>query len=82
MKYLGLAYYSPERFTAMSPEAVDALVSQCPALYEKMRATGKVLVSEASGSGTFLLGGGSETSDHFQGDLRRRLSRLATCAPS
>lgn len=45
MKYLGLAYYSPDKFAAMTPEAVDALVSQCPALDEKMRATGKVLVS-------------------------------------
>lgn len=49
MKYLGLAYYSPEKFAAMSPEAVDALVSQCPALDEKMRATGKVLVSASLG---------------------------------
>jgi hypothetical protein len=45
MKYLGLAYYSPEKFAAMTPEAVDALVGQCPALDEKMRATGKVLVA-------------------------------------
>ena len=37
MKYLGLAYYSPEKFAAMSPEAVDALVSQCPALDEKIK---------------------------------------------
>lgn len=49
MKYLGLAYYSPEKFAAMSPEDVDALVSQCPALDEKMRATGKVLVSASLG---------------------------------
>jgi hypothetical protein len=49
MKYLGLAYYSPEKFAAMSPEAVDALVSQCPALDEKMRATGKLLVSASLG---------------------------------
>jgi hypothetical protein len=45
MKYLGLAYYNPEKFAAMSPEAVDALVGQCPALDETMRATGKVLVA-------------------------------------
>lgn len=49
MKYLGLAYYSPEKFAAMSPEAIDALVSQCPALDEKMRATGKVLVAASLG---------------------------------
>ncbi len=45
MKYLGLAYYAPEKFAAMAPADVQALVSQCPALDEKMRATGKVLVS-------------------------------------
>jgi hypothetical protein len=49
MKYLGLAYYSPEKFAAMTPDAVDALVSQCPALDEKMRATGEMLVSASLG---------------------------------
>lgn len=49
MKYLGLAYFTPERFAAMPPEDVKALVSQCPALDEKMRATGKVLVSASLG---------------------------------
>ena len=42
MKYLGLAYFSPEKFAAMSPSDVEALESQCPALDEKMLATGKV----------------------------------------
>lgn len=45
MKYLGLAYWNPEKFAAMAPEDVQALVSQCPPLDEKMRATGKMLVS-------------------------------------
>ncbi|MDP3167649.1 MAG: YciI family protein [Hydrogenophaga sp.] len=45
MKYLGLAYYNPEKFAAMAPDDVQALVSQCPPMDEKMRATGKVLVS-------------------------------------
>lgn len=45
MKYLGLAYYDPGRFAAMAPADVRALVSQCPALDEKMRATGKVRVA-------------------------------------
>ncbi|WP_343637271.1 YciI family protein [Roseateles sp.] len=49
MKYLGLAYFTPEKFAQMSPEDVKALVSQCPALDEKMRATGKVLVSASLG---------------------------------
>lgn len=45
MKYLGLAYYTPEKFATMAPDDVQQLVGQCPALDEKMRATGKVLVS-------------------------------------
>lgn len=49
MKYLGLAYFTPEKFAAMSPDDVKALVSQCPALDEKMRATGKMLVSASLG---------------------------------
>ncbi|HEX7814582.1 YciI family protein [Dyella sp.] len=49
MKYLGLAYFTPEKFAAMTPEEVKSLVSQCPALDEKMRATGKLLVSASLG---------------------------------
>ena len=49
MKYLGLAYYTPEQFAAMALDDVKALVSQCPPLDEKMRATGKVLVSASLG---------------------------------
>lgn len=49
MKYLGLAYFTPDKFAAMPPGDVEALVSQCPALDEKMRATGKVLVSASLG---------------------------------
>ncbi|KGQ19280.1 hypothetical protein LF41_2926 [Lysobacter dokdonensis DS-58] len=49
MKYLGLAYFTPDKFAAMSPDDVKALVGQCPALDEKMRATGKVLVSASLG---------------------------------
>ncbi|RZA17979.1 MAG: hypothetical protein EOP93_12300 [Lysobacteraceae bacterium] len=48
MKYVGLAYFTPERFAAMAPDEVKALVGQCPGLDERMRATGKLLVS-ASG---------------------------------
>ena len=33
----------------MSPDDIEALVSQCPALDEKMRATGKVLVAASLG---------------------------------
>jgi hypothetical protein len=49
MKYLGLAYFTPEKFGAMAPDDVKKLVSQCPPLDEKMRATGKVLVSASLG---------------------------------
>jgi hypothetical protein len=49
MKYLGLAYFTPEKFAAMAPDDVKKLVSQCPELDEKMRATGKVLVSASLG---------------------------------
>jgi hypothetical protein len=49
VKYLGLAYYHPEKFAAMAPPDVQALVSQCPALDEKMRATGKLLLSASLG---------------------------------
>ena len=49
MKYLGLAYFTPEKFAAMAPDDVKALVSQCPSLDEKMRASGKVLVSASLG---------------------------------
>lgn len=49
MKYLGLAYFTPEKFSAMAPDDIKALVSQCPTLDEKMRATGKVLVSASLG---------------------------------
>jgi hypothetical protein len=49
MKYLGLAYYTPEKFAALAPEDLKELVNQCPALDEKMRATGKVLVSASLG---------------------------------
>ena len=49
MKYLGLAYYSPEKFAAMAPADVEALERQCPALDEEMRATGKLLVAASLG---------------------------------
>jgi hypothetical protein len=49
VKYLGLAYFTPEKFAAMAPDDVKALVSQCPSLDEKMRASGKVLVSASLG---------------------------------
>jgi len=49
MKYLGLAYFNPEKFAAMASDDVKELVSQCPTLDERMRATGKVLVSASLG---------------------------------
>ncbi|HNV78458.1 MAG TPA: YciI family protein [Thermomonas sp.] len=62
MHYLGLAYFTPDRFAALPPDDVKAIVSQCPALDEAMRATGKVLVSASLGDlehwRTLLPGGG------------------------
>jgi hypothetical protein len=49
VKYVGLAYFNPEKFAAMTSDEVKALVSQCPSLDEKMRAGGKVLVSASLG---------------------------------
>jgi hypothetical protein len=49
MKYLGLAYFTPEKFAAMPPNDVQSLVSQCPPLDEQMRATGQVLMSASLG---------------------------------
>jgi hypothetical protein len=49
MHYVGLAYFTPEQFAAMTPEEQAALRTQCPPLDEKMRATGKVRVSASLG---------------------------------
>lgn len=49
MQYLGLAYFTPDKFAELPPDEVKAIVSQCPALDEAMRATGKVLVSASLG---------------------------------
>ncbi|MEG3051062.1 MAG: YciI family protein [Thermomonas sp.] len=49
MQYLGLAYFTPDKFAELPPDEVKAIVSQCPALDEQMRATGKVLVSASLG---------------------------------
>lgn len=49
MQYLGLAYFTPDKFAALPPDEVKAIVSQCPALDDAMRATGKVLVSASLG---------------------------------
>jgi hypothetical protein len=57
MKYLGLAYFTPEKFAAMAPADVKNLVGQCPPLDEKMRATGKVLVSASLGDSTQVIDG-------------------------
>ena len=49
MHYVGLAYFTPDKFEAMPPDEIKALVSQCPALDEAMRATGKLRVSASLG---------------------------------
>jgi hypothetical protein len=45
MRYLCLAYYDPARLAAMPPDAVQALVRQCPAKDDELRATGKLVAS-------------------------------------
>lgn len=45
MRYLCLAYYDPEKFAAMAPAEVKALVSQCPAKDAELRATGRLVIS-------------------------------------
>jgi hypothetical protein len=49
MRYIGLAYFDPARFAALPAAERQAIVSQCPALDEKMRATGKMRVSASLG---------------------------------
>ncbi|APW37395.1 hypothetical protein RD110_09510 [Rhodoferax koreense] len=50
MKYIGLAYYDPQKMGALPPQERQAIVSQCPALDQKMYATGKVRVSASLGA--------------------------------
>ena len=50
MKYLCLANYRPADMAAMPPEAVKALVSQCPAKDAELKATGKLRLSASLGS--------------------------------
>lgn len=45
MKYLCLAYYNPEKFAALAPGEVQALVSQCPAKDAELKKTGRLVVS-------------------------------------
>ena len=39
MRYLCLAFYDPEKMAAMAPSEVQAMVSQCPAMDAKLKAT-------------------------------------------
>jgi hypothetical protein len=45
MKYLCLAYYNPEKFAALAPADLQALVSQCPAKDVQLKATGNLRLS-------------------------------------
>jgi len=45
MKYLCLAYYNPDKFAAMAPADLQALVSQCPAKDAELKKTGRLVVS-------------------------------------
>ena len=49
MKYLCLAYYDEQKFDALSPDEVKALVSQCPAHDTALRNSRRVLVQASLG---------------------------------
>lgn len=44
MKYLCLAYYNTQQFADMTPDAMQALVSQCPAHDAALNASGRVVM--------------------------------------
>src|SRR5947207_13008193 len=45
MKYLCLAYYQPDKMSAMPPDDLKAMVSQCPARDAQLKASGKLVLS-------------------------------------
>ena len=49
MKFLCLAYYDEQKFDALSPDDVKALVSQCPAHDTVLRNSGRVLLQASLG---------------------------------
>lgn len=49
MKYLCLAYYDEQKFDALSPDELKALVSQCPAHDAVLRNSGRVLLQASLG---------------------------------
>ena len=49
MKFLCLAFYDDRKFAALAPDAVKALVSQCPAHDAALRASGRLVVQASLG---------------------------------
>jgi hypothetical protein len=49
VKFLCLAYYDEQKFDALSPDDVKALVNQCPAHDTVLRNSGRVLVQASLG---------------------------------
>lgn len=49
MKYLCLAYYNTQQFADMTPDAMQALVSQCPAHDAALNASGRVVMQASLG---------------------------------
>ena len=49
MKYLCLAFYDPARLAALPPEEVRAMVAQCPAKDDELKASGHLRVSASLG---------------------------------
>jgi hypothetical protein len=49
MKYLCLAYYDEKKFSALTKEEMQALVSQCPKHDEELRKSGHMLLDGSLG---------------------------------
>lgn len=50
MKYLCLAWYDEQKFEALPPEEMAALVSQCPPHDKRLRESGRLLVQASLGA--------------------------------
>lgn len=78
MKYLCLANYRPAAMAAMSPEALKALVSQCPAGDAQLKATGQLRLSASFGTDKDLirlepLGGKTQVTDGPFAEVKERV---------
>jgi len=49
MKYLCLAYYDVQAYEALPKDALEAIVSRCPAFDEELRRTGQLVLQASLG---------------------------------